>query len=445
MNEENKSSEIIPFKFPADTGKIIKVIGVGGGGGNAVKHMYREGIHDVAFVLCNTDKQAMDDSDVPVKIVLGPHVTKGLGAGNKPEVALEAARESEEEIRAMLSDGTRMVFITASMGGGTGTGAAPVIAEIARKMNILTVGIVTIPFLFEGYDKISQALDGVGEMSKNVDALLVVNNERLSELYHKKLDKVPLRIALGKADDTLTVAAKSISELITLPGKMNLDFADVNTTLKDGGIALMSAGYGEGENRLAEAIKDALNSPLLSYNDISNAKKILFQISSSSDEKFEICINELDHIKKFMADFEKYIEVIWGTAYNNTLGEKVKFTILASGFGLEEILTQKEKDDISSRKEIDNRKKNKEIETKIKKFYGSHDPSDDLASRIAILTWDEMDDDSFIHLLEEHPTCDRDPQLIGQAREKHAPATASDARQTTTASTGAKPLTIKFA
>ncbi|MDR1103722.1 MAG: cell division protein FtsZ [Tannerella sp.] len=437
MSTENKSSELIPFKLPIDTEKIIKVIGVGGGGGNAVKHMYQEGIHDVSFVLCNTDWQHMKESDIPVKILLGPTVTKGLGAGNNPKKGEEAALESEPEIRSMLNDGTQMVFITATMGGGTGTGSAPVIARIAREMNILTVGIVTIPFLFEGYDKIIQALDGVEKISQNVDALLVVNNERLSELYHENLHKISVRKAFAKANDTLTVAAKSISEVITLTGEMNLDFADVNTTLKDGGIALMSAGYGSGENRLAIAIRDALNSPLLSYNDFDHAKKILFQITSSSDEQYELGMEEMAHIENFMKKFENYIKVIWGLAYDDSLSDKVKFTVLASGFGLDEVLTRKEREDISNAKE-------KEAQKIIAGFYGSQNKSADLTSRIAILTGDEMDDNTFICWLEEHPVCDRKPEEITGLREKKKRDTSPVKPSVASPEAGGQPVTFRF-
>ena len=242
--------DIAQFDFPTDSPKIIKVIGVGGGGGNAVNHMYREGIHDVTFVLCNTDNQALKDSPVPVKLQLGK---EGLGAGNRPARARKAAEESIEDIKAMLNDGTKMVFITAGMGGGTGTGAAPIIAQTAKEMDILTIGIVTIPFRWEGDKKIDQALDGVEEISKHVDALLVINNEKLSEIY----SELSVDDAFDKADDTLSVAAKSIAEIITLHGKVNLDFNDVKTVLKDGGVAIMSTGYGEGDNRVSEAIKNA--------------------------------------------------------------------------------------------------------------------------------------------------------------------------------------------
>ncbi|HRN16796.1 MAG TPA: cell division protein FtsZ, partial [Xylanibacter oryzae] len=266
--EENNKPDVLDFGEPEKEHSIIKVIGVGGGGGNAVNHMYREGIHDVSFVLCNTDNQALNDSPVPVHVQLGK---EGLGAGNKPEKARQAAEESIEDVREMLGDGTKMAFITAGMGGGTGTGAAPVIASVSKELGILTVGIVTIPFRFEGDKKIDQALDGVEEMSKHVDALLVINNERLREIY----PDLTVLDAFGKADDTLSVAAKSIAEIITVHGLINLDFNDVKTVLKDGGVAIMSTGYGEGEGRVKRAIEDALNSPLLNDNDIFNSKKIL--------------------------------------------------------------------------------------------------------------------------------------------------------------------------
>ena len=257
-------NNILDFGEEDKDNSIIKVIGVGGGGGNAVNHMYREGIHDVTFVLCNTDAQALNDSPVPVHLQLGK---EGLGAGNRPEKAREAAEETLDEIHRMLDDGTKMAFITAGMGGGTGTGAAPVIARESKSMGILTVGIVTIPFRFEGARKIDQALDGVEEMAKNVDALLVINNERLRRIY----GELPILKAFGKADDTLSVAAKSIAEIITVHGLINLDFNDVKTVLKDGGVAIMSTGYGEGDGRVRHAIVDALNSPLLNDNDIFNA------------------------------------------------------------------------------------------------------------------------------------------------------------------------------
>ncbi len=326
------AENILDFDIPEQGNSIIKVIGVGGGGGNAVNHMYREGIHDVTFVLCNTDNQALNDSPVPVHLQLGK---EGLGAGNKPEKARKAAEESIEDVRKMLNDGTRMAFITAGMGGGTGTGAAPVIARVSKELDILTVGIVTIPFRFEGDRKIDQALDGVEEMSKHVDALLVINNERLREIY----PELSLLDAFSKADDTLSVAAKSIAEIITNHGFMNLDFNDVKTVLKDGGVAIMSTGYGEGEGRVKKAIDDALNSPLLNDNDVFNSKKILLSINfcNEKNDNSGLMMDEMNDVHEFMAKFSSDFEIKWGMAIDPELGKKVKVTILATGFGIEDV------------------------------------------------------------------------------------------------------------
>lgn len=321
-------NDILPIDLPTEDKKIIKVIGVGGGGGNAVKNMYRTGIQDVSFVLCNTDRQALMESDIPVKLQLGP----GLGAGNKPEVATEYAEESIDEIRKQFQDGTEMVFITATMGGGTGTGAAPVVARVAKEAGVLTVGVVTIPFKFERKPKILQALKGVDAISKHVDALLVINNERLREIH----SSLSIDDGLAKADETLTNAVKSIAEIITIRGKINLDFRDVSKVLRNGGVAIMSFGKGKGEKRLAEAIENALHSPLLNDNDIYNSKRILFNIYGSSDHP--LMVEELDEIDAFTAKFEdNNIEVIWGIATDDTLGEEVKITILATGFGVSNI------------------------------------------------------------------------------------------------------------
>ena len=402
---------ILNFNCPTETPKIIKVIGVGGGGGNAVTHMFKEGIQDVTFVLCNTDNQALNRSDVPVKLLLGREITQGLGAGNKPERAMMAA------------DGTKMVFITAGMGGGTGTGAAPVIARIAKDMGILTVGIVTIPFLFEGERKIIQALNGVEEIAKNVDALLVINNERLREIY----SDLSVMNAFGKADDTLTIAAKSIAEIITLPGIINLDFADVNTTMKDGGVALMSNGYGEGEGRVRQAVEDALNSPLLSNNDVKNAKKILFNVYFS--EEAELRMEEMNDVHNFMAEFNRDIEVIWGTAIDNSLGNKVKMTILATGFTMDDIpqIADKRRAEAAQMTEEELRleeerlmKEQKDREL-IGKYYGaSAQKNGRFVSRVksVVLTQEELDDEALISLLEENPTYNRDPKLVARARSK---------------------------
>lgn len=327
---------MVDFGAPEKENTIIKVIGVGGGGGNAVNHMYREGIHDVSFVLCNTDMQALNDSPVPMKLQLGK---EGLGAGNKPEKARQAAEESINDIKSMLSDGTKMTFITAGMGGGTGTGAAPVIARVSKELDILTVGIVTIPFRFEGKKKINQALDGVDEMAKHVDALLVINNERLRKIY----PELTVLDAFGKADDTLSVAAKSIAEIITNHGLINLDFNDVKTVLKDGGVAIMSTGYGEGDGRVKLAIQDALNSPLLNDNDIFNSKKILLSInfSKGSDKENQaaggLMMEEMNEVNDFMEQFGSDFEIKWGIGLDPDLGNKVKVTILATGFGIKDV------------------------------------------------------------------------------------------------------------
>ena len=330
MDTNNDFGMGIQFDMPKSNPSIIKVIGVGGGGGNAVNHMFREGIHDVSYVVCNTDQKALEESPVPTRVQLGD----GLGAGNKPDVGREKAIESIEQIKQMFTDGTRMVFVTAGMGGGTGTGAAPIIAQCAKDMDILTVGIVTIPFLFEGKMKIFQALEGVQEISKHVDALLVINNERLREIYQD----LTVINAFKKADDTLSVAAKSIAEIITMRGIINMDFQDVTTVLKNGGVAIMSTGFGEGSGRVTKAIEEALHSPLLNNNDIYNSKKVLLNINFSSDDgKDSLMMEEIYEVNDFMAKFKEDVEVKWGLATDPTLGNKVKITLLASGFGLQGI------------------------------------------------------------------------------------------------------------
>ena len=337
-----EKDDIGVFNFTKGTPSIIKVIGVGGGGSNAVNHMYNEGIHDVTFVVCNTDNKALQDSPVPEKIQLG---SEGLGAGNRPERARQATEESIEAIKSTLSDGTKMAFITAGMGGGTGTGAAPLIAKTAKDMGILTVGIVTIPFRWEGNKKIDQALDGVEEMSKNVDALLVINNERLREIYQ---DFTVMK-AFAKADDTLCNAARSIAEIITMHGIINLDFNDVSTVLKDGGVAIMSTGYGSGEGRVTKGINDALNSPLLNNNDIYRANKILLRISvpdENGDGNSALMMEEMNEVNEFMNKImNEDVETKWGLSIDPALTDQVKITILATGFGVEDI----DSDELSNR------------------------------------------------------------------------------------------------
>ena len=312
--QENKSS-------------IIKVMGVGGGGGNAVTYMYQQGIHNVNFVICNTDAQALTKSPVPVKIRLGKSKTEGLGAGNKPDVGREAALDSLDEIREVLDTGTKMVFVTAGMGGGTGTGAAPVIARIAKELGILTVAIVTIPFNFEGPLRRKQALEGIDELKNHVDSLLVINNEKLREMY----GDLTITDAFSKADNVLTMAAKGIAELITLPGRVNVDFADVSKIMTGGGITVMGSATASGDNRAREAVEAALNSPLLNNNDITGARRILLNITSGTGEN-EVTMDELSVITDFVTRSSRNDEMIWGAGNDESLGNSVCVTIVATDF-----------------------------------------------------------------------------------------------------------------
>ena len=412
----NITPNILDFGEPHKENCIIKVIGVGGGGGNAVNHMYREGIHDVSFVLCNTDNQALNDSPVPQKLQLGK---EGLGAGNKPEKARKAAEESIEAVRKMLSDGTKMAFITAGMGGGTGTGAAPVIARISKELGILTVGIVTIPFRFEGIRKIDQALDGVEEMSKHVDALLVINNERLRSIY----PELTVLDAFGKADDTLSVAAKSIAEIITNHGLINLDFNDVKTVLKDGGVAIMSTGYGEGDGRVKQAIQDALNSPLLNDRDIFNAKKILLNISFSNTENGNngLMMEEMNDVNDFMAKFDNDFEIKWGIAIDPELSKKVKVTILATGFGIKDV--EGMNDHIDKRHNIeDAQKRQNEAEKEAQRadirghYYGTDGTKTKRRHNIFIFDSESLDNDNVIIKVEDTPTYIRSKKCLDNIR-----------------------------
>ncbi|MDY6265838.1 MAG: cell division protein FtsZ [Prevotella sp.] len=435
MADYNKNNDVLDFGTDDEKGNsIIKVIGVGGGGGNAVNHMYREGIHDVSFVLCNTDAQALNDSPVPVHLQLGK---EGLGAGNKPERARQAAEDTLDDIKRMLSDGTKMAFITAGMGGGTGTGAAPVIARVSKDMGILTVGIVTIPFRFEGNKKIDQALDGVEEMAKHVDALLVINNERLREIY----GEMPVLEAFGKADDTLSVAAKSIAEIITVHGLINLDFNDVKTVLKDGGVAIMSTGYGEGEGRVKQAIDDALNSPLLNDNDIYNAKKILLSINFSSDKDNNsgLTMEEMNDVNDFMDKFGDGFELKWGLAIDPELGKKVKVTILATGFGLENvdgmtshIQQQQKKEDIENRRKAEEDAEDRRERRERYYKHGTNNPQYKRRSHTYIFTSDDLDNDDVILAVENTPTYKRTKQALNEIKNIGSGKIADDERPSRT-------------
>ena len=314
------------FDLPKNISSIIKVIGVGGGGSNAVNHMYRLGIKGVDFIICNTDKQALDKSPVPYKIQLGAQSTKGLGAGSIPDVGRDAALESIDEIKGFLTANTQMVFITAGLGGGTGTGAAPVIASVAKELGILTVGIVTIPFTFEGKKRRAQAEAGLEEMKKYVDTLLVIGNDKLREIY----GNLKMSEAFEHADDVLTGAAKSIAEIISLHMHINVDFNDVKTVMKDSGVAIMGSAVASGEKRAIKAVEQALNSPLLNDNDISGARHVLLNIMSGTDD---IDMDEFGEITDFIQEAAGgTAELITGYGTDASLGDNVSVTIIATGF-----------------------------------------------------------------------------------------------------------------
>ena len=313
------------FDLPRDYNSIIKVIGVGGGGSNAVNHMFNQGIVGVDFIVCNTDRQALDISPVPYKIQLGAQLTDGRGAGMLPEVGMAAANENIEEIRELLSKNTKMVFVTAGMGGGTGTGAAPVIAQVAKDLGILTVGIVTIPFNFEGKKRRLQAEEGLNKMRENVDTLLVINNERLRE-FGKDMS---LTDAFSYADDILTVAARGIAEVISVTGVINVDFNDVNTVLRNSGHAIMGSASAEGENRALEAVTSALTSPLLMDNEIDGARYVLLNITYGSKE---VMMDEITEITDYIQEAAgATADVIWGHGLDSSLGEKISITLIAAG------------------------------------------------------------------------------------------------------------------
>ena len=407
MSEETRQG--LPFDIPTDAPRIIKVIGVGGGGSNAVENMYEKGIHNVSFAICNTDRQALFHSNIPVKVQLGESTTEGLGAGNDPNVARLAAEESRESIKQLFEDGTKMAFITAGMGGGTGTGAAPVVAEIAKSMNILTIGIVTIPFRFEMGKKIKQALRGVAEIAKHVDALLVINNERLLDIY----PKLDIEEGFRKVDEVLTTATKSIAEIITARGKINLDFRDVKKVLKNGGVAIMSYGIESGENRLDKAFRKAMHSPLLNNNDIYKSKKLLFNIYYNPNEP--MLVEEINAVNHFMEQFEyENIEVIWGLSKDSELNKgEVKVTVLATGFGMNNIPgmeplieAQKEEEERISQEERRAREaEEKRLSEMEKNFYKEE-------YKMFIFENDEMNDEELISAIDNSPTYKRTVQEL---------------------------------
>lgn len=336
------SEELINFELPVNKSRAIKVIGIGGGGSNAVNHMFKQGIRDVDFIVCNTDAQALANSPVPIRIQLGESLTEGRGAGNKPEIGRQAAIENLQDVIEVLEGNTKMVFLTAGMGGGTGTGAAPVIAKATKELGILTVAIVTIPFRFEGQQRINQAIEGINQLKEHVDSLLVINNEKLREIY----GDLKLSEAFAKADDILSVAARGIAEIITVPGYINVDFADVETVMKDSGVAILGSGSAAGEGRAVKAIEAALNSPLLNNNDITGADNILLNITSGENE---ISMDEVGEITDYINhSASKNATIIWGTGVEKSLGEEISVTIIATGFktnSIPELYVRKKKSD----------------------------------------------------------------------------------------------------
>ncbi len=396
---------------------IIKVIGVGGGGGNAVNYMFRQDIPNVNFVICNTDKQHLDMSPVPTRLLLGWNITHGRGAGNNPEIGKLCAEESQEDIQTLFQDGTEMVFITAGMGGGTGTGAAPVVAKLAKAAGMLTIGIVTVPFLFEGEKKILKALDGAKEMQQHVDALLVINNENLIELY-KDLNFFN---AFEKADDTLANAARSVSDIISERCYINVDFQDVKTTLKDSGTAIISTAYGEGEHRISAAIHNALHSPLLKAHDIYTSKRLLFKFTCWKDSDKPLRAEEIAEITQFTSKLPSSIDVKWGIGDDPTMGERVKITVLASGFDVTlreggdgskgEIVFENKRDEESK---VEKQRK-EESNERIAEVYGTDRLTKQRRNtarlKYAVLKPSQFDDHEVISLIESRPTYNRDPRF----------------------------------
>ncbi len=408
QNEDDKDE--LPLVFPENkVESIIKVVGVGGGGGNAVNHMYNEGIHDVTFAVCNTDRKALEDSPIPFKLQFG----EGLGAGNKPAKGREEAEKSLTQIQKMFDDGTKMTFITAGMGGGTGTGAAPVVARVAKSMDILTVGIVTIPFKWEGAAKIDQALDGVDELNKNVDALLVINNQRLYEIYPDK----SVEEAFAISDNTLCNAARSISEIITMHGRVGMDYQDVKTVLKNGGVAIMSTGLGQGENRVAQAIENALHSPLLNNRDVFKSKKILLNIVEPGKQgEKPLMMDEMAEIQDFMNKMQDdNIETKWGFSADPALKDKIKITILASGFGMADINSDEMNQRLAEQDEKQRQLEEARRERR-EKTYGS-DSKNGLAYvpiYYYIFKDRDLDNDNLISSVVSQPTSGRKKSVLDQ-------------------------------
>lgn len=392
-----------------DGDAIIKVIGVGGGGSNAVNYMYNQQIPHVNFVICNTDRQHLERSPVPTKVLIGADITHGLGAGNNPDVGRQCADASRQQIQDLFDSKTEMVFVTAGMGGGTGTGAGPVVAELAKEAGMLTIGIVTVPFKFEGVQKINNALEGAKEMKKHVDALLIINNENLIELY-KDLDFIN---AFGKADDTLANAARSISDIISEPCYINVDFQDVKTTLKAAGTAIIATAEAKGEHRVTDAINDAIHSPLLKAHDIYSARRILFKFVCSREHP--VMVREMDEIRAFTSQLPSNIQVKWGIGLSQDVGDSVKVTVLASGFDMTlrdsdsdtgPIILDGDKRGMNNEEEHERKKRQRETQKDMISVYGAETvkefsrASDE--NKYVVLKPSQFDDHDVIALLETH-------------------------------------------
>ncbi len=418
-----------PVSTTATDGPTIIAMGVGGGGCNAVSYMHSQGVRGVDFVVLNTDRQALEPIKVGTKVLLGPQTCGGLGAGGKPEIGERAAMESVPDIEKLLTPNTKMVFVTAGMGGGTGTGAAPVVAGVAKKKGILTVGIVTIPFFFEGMNKISSAIDGAGRLQENVDAMLVINNDRLGEIY-PDLDWVD---AFSKADDILTTAARTISDMVTTLANINIDMRDVDTCLRDGRTALISVGYGEGERgeRMAQAIRNALHSPLLCDTDIMTAKELLFAFYISHDIEPSFRTTETAKANQLVAEINKHVHIKFGWGYDDTLGNKIKFTILASGFDVS-VQSGGSTKKIEGR-QLEDKDETPAIDTRITAAYGKNKVGaftrKQERQNYYVLDDDQLDDDAAIELLESTPAFRRDKRKAGMDARRNAAEQRSNGSQ----------------
>ena len=405
----------------------IIAMGVGGGGCNAVAYMHEQGVKGVDFVVLNTDRQALESLPVSTKVLLGPELCGGLGAGGKPEVGAQAAQESIPEIEKLLTPSVKMVFVTAGMGGGTGTGGAPVVAGVAKGKGILTVGIVTIPFFFEGMQKISSAIDGAARLQQNVDAMLVINNDRLGNIY----PDLDWDVAFTKADDILTTAARTISDMVTTLANINIDMRDVDTCLRDGRTALISVGYGEGERgvSMSQAIKNALHSPLLCDTDIMSAKELLFAFYISHDIEPSFRVSEATEANRLVEEINKHVHIKFGWGYDDSLGNKIKFTILASGFDVS-VETGGSRIDIIEGRKTEQPDTPSGVDTRIAAAYGK-DKVEDFTRRqetqnYFVLTPEQLDDDDAIEMVERSPAFKRDKRRATIAARSEKPTQAND-------------------